>query len=180
MDAGELIAGICFLARPLVLDPARVKENCFSLSFIAAPSCQTWRRAPTSKFCRVSRGVRPPQGRIGGRCGWKLRSRETGLDLTHARKVRRQAEPPSRPAKGRPSVGQHVFVIGQLKRGADRPRSPPAATPSPACSFTTAQHCWVQTPPRHTPSLGAVSVGLCQSPHTTVGLSLETWKLTSD
>ena len=51
-------------------------------------------------------------GGSGGRCGWKLRSREAGLALTHARKARRQAEPPNRPAKGRPSVGQHVFVIG--------------------------------------------------------------------
>ena len=37
----ESLIGICFLARPLVLDAARVKENCFSLSFIPAPSCQS-------------------------------------------------------------------------------------------------------------------------------------------
>jgi hypothetical protein len=30
------------LARLLVLGAARVKENCFSLSLIAVPSCQTW------------------------------------------------------------------------------------------------------------------------------------------
>jgi hypothetical protein len=58
------------LARPLVLGAARVKENCFSLSFIAAPFSQPWRTASTGKVCRVSRGVRPPQGRVGGR--WQL------------------------------------------------------------------------------------------------------------
>ena len=39
-------------ARPLVLDAARVKENCFSLSFIAAPSWQTWLRASTGNSSR--------------------------------------------------------------------------------------------------------------------------------
>src|SRR5208282_4790915 len=29
-------------ARPRVLSAAKLKENCFLLSFIAAPSCQTW------------------------------------------------------------------------------------------------------------------------------------------
>ena len=62
-----LLIGICFLARPLVLDAARVKENCFSLSFIAAPSCQTWPRVSTGKFCRVSGGFAPsPRAWAGG------------------------------------------------------------------------------------------------------------------
>src|ERR1019366_7189704 len=43
-------------ARPPVLSAARVKENCFWLSFIAAPSCQTWLRASTGNYCRVSGG----------------------------------------------------------------------------------------------------------------------------
>jgi hypothetical protein len=43
----RLHIGIWFLARPLVLGAARVKENCFSLPFIAAPSCQSWWRAST-------------------------------------------------------------------------------------------------------------------------------------
>ena len=54
-------------ARPPVLSAARVKENCFSLSFIATPSCQTWRRASTGKFCRVSGGFAPsPRAWAGG------------------------------------------------------------------------------------------------------------------
>src|ERR1035437_5121835 len=90
------LIGICFLACPFVLDATRVKENCFSLSFIPSHSCQTGRRASTGKFCRVSRGVRPPRGRVGGR--WRLwravRSRGASLTLTHPRKARRQAKPP--------------------------------------------------------------------------------------
>src|ERR1017187_8426899 len=38
-------------ARPHVLRAARLKEICFSLSFIAAPSCQAWRRASTGERC---------------------------------------------------------------------------------------------------------------------------------
>src|SRR6266853_3388298 len=34
------LVGIWFLARALVLGVARVKQNCFSPSFVAAPSCQ--------------------------------------------------------------------------------------------------------------------------------------------
>src|ERR1035437_533814 len=90
------LIGICFLACPFVLDATRVKENCFSLSFIPSHSCQTGRRASTGKFCRVSRGVRPPRGRVGGR--WRLwragRRRRASLTLTHPRKARRQAKPP--------------------------------------------------------------------------------------
>jgi hypothetical protein len=33
-------------------------------------------------------------GGSGGRCGWKLRSREAGSALAHAGKARRQAKPP--------------------------------------------------------------------------------------
>src|ERR1019366_4131252 len=59
--------GIWFLARPLVLDAARVKEDCFSLSFIPAPSCQSWWRATTIKFCRFSGGFAPsPRSEAGG------------------------------------------------------------------------------------------------------------------
>ena len=54
-------------ARPPVLSAARVKENCFSLSFIAAPSCQTWLRASTGNYCRVSGGFAPsPRAWAGG------------------------------------------------------------------------------------------------------------------
>ena len=107
------------MARPLVLDAARVKENCFSLSFIAAPSCQVWRRASTGKFYRISRGVRPPQGRVGG--PWRGLAGGAGGNCAAAKPVRPRStrdkpaarqSPSNRPAKGRPSVGQHVFVIG--------------------------------------------------------------------
>ena len=54
------------LCVPACLDAARVKEKCFSLSFTTTRSCQAWRRASTGKSYRVSRGVRPPQGRVGG------------------------------------------------------------------------------------------------------------------
>jgi hypothetical protein len=54
-------------ARPPVLSAARVKENCFSLSFIAVPSCQTWLRASTGNYCRVSGGFAPsPRAWAGG------------------------------------------------------------------------------------------------------------------
>ena len=39
-----------FIARPLVLDAARVKGNCFSLPFIPAPFFQSWWRATIGKF----------------------------------------------------------------------------------------------------------------------------------
>jgi len=55
------------MARPHVLDAARVKENCFSLSFIAAPSCQAWRRASTGKFCQFPVAFAPsPRAWAGG------------------------------------------------------------------------------------------------------------------
>ena len=54
-------------ARPPVLSAARVKENCFSLSFIVAPSCETWRRVSTSNKCRVFGGFAPaPEAWSGG------------------------------------------------------------------------------------------------------------------
>jgi len=57
-------------ARPPVLDVARVKENCFSLSSIATPSCQTGPRAPTGKYCRFSGGFAPsPRAWAGGSDG---------------------------------------------------------------------------------------------------------------
>jgi hypothetical protein len=55
------------LARPPVLSAARVKENCFSLSFITAPSCQSWRRGSTGKFCRYSGGFARSATGGGGR-----------------------------------------------------------------------------------------------------------------
>ena len=57
------------MARPLVLDTARVKENCFSLSFIPAPSCQSWWRASTDKFCRFSGGFAPSPRPLAGGSG---------------------------------------------------------------------------------------------------------------
>ncbi len=53
----KLLIGICVSARPLVLGAARVKEHCVSLSFIAAPSWQAWRRA--SGFDRRGNGAGP-------------------------------------------------------------------------------------------------------------------------
>ena len=44
---------------PTRLDAARVKENCFSLSFIAAPACQSWQWGATGMFCRYSGGLAP-------------------------------------------------------------------------------------------------------------------------
>src|ERR1035441_4466987 len=52
----------CFLVCPLILGVERVKENWFSLSFIAAPSCQIWRRAATGMF---------PEERKGGGMGMR-------------------------------------------------------------------------------------------------------------
>src|ERR1035438_3537235 len=49
-------------ARPPVLSAARVKDNCSWLSSIAAPSCQTWLRAATGNYCRVSGGFAPLTG----------------------------------------------------------------------------------------------------------------------
>ena len=54
-------------ARPPVLSAARVKENCFSLSFIVAPSCESWRRVATNNKCRVIDGFAPaPEAWTGG------------------------------------------------------------------------------------------------------------------
>jgi hypothetical protein len=63
----ELLIGIWFLARPLVLSAAQVKENCFSLSFIGAASCPTWLRASTGNYCGVPGGFAPsPRAWAGG------------------------------------------------------------------------------------------------------------------
>ena len=63
--------GICFLARPLALDAARVKENCFWLSFIAAPPCQTG-GSEYPLWSRGSSGSRQGDKRRG-RCGCRER-----------------------------------------------------------------------------------------------------------
>ena len=47
------------MARPIVIDAVRVKRNCFSFPFIAAPPCQTGPRAATITFCRFSGGFAP-------------------------------------------------------------------------------------------------------------------------
>ena len=50
-----------------VLSAARVKENCFSLSFIAAPTCETWRRVSINNKYRVFGGFAPsPEAWTGG------------------------------------------------------------------------------------------------------------------
>src|ERR1035441_1804775 len=55
----------CCLARSQVLSAAGVKENCLSLSFIPAPSCQRWWWASTGKLCRCSGGLAPSPRQIG-------------------------------------------------------------------------------------------------------------------
>jgi hypothetical protein len=44
---------IWFFARPLVLGAARVQEDWFSLSFIAPPTCHTWRRGQQAVFAEL-------------------------------------------------------------------------------------------------------------------------------
>jgi hypothetical protein len=58
--------GIGFFARPLVLDTTRVKENCFSLSFIPAPSWQSWWRGQQASFAGFWRFC-PIAKTVGGR-----------------------------------------------------------------------------------------------------------------
>ena len=54
-------------ARPPVLSAARVKENCFSFSFIVAPACESWRMVSTNNKCRVFDGFAPaPEAWTGG------------------------------------------------------------------------------------------------------------------
>jgi hypothetical protein len=95
----DKLIGIWFLARPLVLDATRVKENWFSLSFIAGPSCQTGPRASTGKF---SPEVLPvfwrfwvsPDGvgRRQGRNGQAMREKWRGSAAGRAQKGRCPAE----------------------------------------------------------------------------------------
>jgi hypothetical protein len=65
---------------PLVLDAARMTENCFSLSFIAAPSCQAGPRARELK--RVSGASRTG----GGRCPAQARP-QTGPENNGSQSV---------------------------------------------------------------------------------------------
>src|ERR1017187_7060945 len=109
----------CFLPRPHVLSAARVKENYLSLLFIAAPSCQAWRRASTGKFYRVSRGVRPPQGRVGG--PWR-RWRAVRVEIAQPRSrfgpdPRAKSPPPGKaPPAGLPKSGpQSVSTFSDRK-----------------------------------------------------------------
>jgi hypothetical protein len=67
------------------------------------------------------------RGRIGGRCRWILRSREVGSALAHARKARRQAKPPSRPAKESP---QSVRTFSQLGVGSASAQGSEVYSPS--------------------------------------------------
>src|ERR1039457_4014253 len=73
-----------FLARSIVFGPARVKENCLSLSFVVVLTYQTWRRESKDACRRVAGRCSPSAGRLawgdgsGGRCGQELRSREAG------------------------------------------------------------------------------------------------------
>jgi hypothetical protein len=73
------------LARPLVLDAARVKENWFSLSFIADPCCQTGPRASTGKSCRFSGGFGlAPMALAGGRGATARQCAKSGAVLRRA------------------------------------------------------------------------------------------------
>ena len=96
IDATVLI-GICFLARPHVLNAARVKENCFSLSSIAARSCQTWRRASTGKFCRGSGGL-SPSPRVGGAAAAERPRNAREVGRCRGKPGRRRPEPGHKPA----------------------------------------------------------------------------------
>jgi len=58
---------IWFFARPLVLDAARVKENCFSLSFILAPSCQSLAEGGNRQVLPVFWRFCPIAKAVGGR-----------------------------------------------------------------------------------------------------------------
>src|ERR1035437_10961723 len=100
------------LARPLVPDVARVKENCFSLSFIAARSCQTWRRASTGNFCQASGDVRQAQGRwravaalAGGNCAAAKPARPWP---TREKPAARQSPPAGLPKGGSRSEERRV------------------------------------------------------------------------
>jgi hypothetical protein len=98
-----------FLARPLVLDAARVKENCFSLSFIAAPSCQTWRRVSTGNSCRVSGGVGPTQ-KPGRAAGGQRPGNAREAARFWGKPGQRRPVPGTRPPSNRPGKGQ--FSVG--------------------------------------------------------------------
>ena len=82
-------------------------------------------------------------GGSGGRCGWKLRSREAGLALTHARKACRQAKPPQPPGQRAPlsrsarfrnrASGPHPHTVRRC-----RALWQPAGIGRPACAEAAA------------------------------------------
>ena len=61
------------MGAPVCTGAARVKENCFSFSFIAAPSCQTGPRASTGKLCRFSGSFAPSPRAWAGASGQAAR-----------------------------------------------------------------------------------------------------------
>ena len=100
-------------ARPPVLDAARMKENCFSLSSIATPSCQTGSRASTGKFCRFSGGFAPsPRAWAGG----------SDERPGNARKVARFRGKPGR--SGRCRTQARLQHQSTMNREGERPREP--------------------------------------------------------
>jgi hypothetical protein len=58
-----LLMRIWFLAHPLALGVARVKENWFSIAFILRRSCQPRMSLASVNFCRFFGGFGPSQGR---------------------------------------------------------------------------------------------------------------------
>ena len=97
------------MGAPACTDAARVKENCFPLSFIAVPSCRTGPRASTGKFCRFSDGFAPSAA--AKRPGNEREAARFRGKPGRRRQVPGTSPPPNRPEKQRGSVGQYVFVV---------------------------------------------------------------------
>src|ERR1019366_9038939 len=53
-----------FLAHSIVFGPARVKENCLSLSFVVLLTYQTWRRESKDAYRRVAGRCSPSERRL--------------------------------------------------------------------------------------------------------------------
>ena len=61
---GEIPIDRGFLAHSIVFGPARVKENCLSLSFVVVLTYQTWRRESKDAYRRVAGRCSPNSGLI--------------------------------------------------------------------------------------------------------------------
>ena len=100
-----LIGRKLLFQRPHVLSAARVRETCFSLTFIAVPRCQTWLKASTGNYRLFSGGLAPSPTAWTGGSGRAARPGVSG-SATRGKPGWRRPVPGTSPPSNRPKRQQ--------------------------------------------------------------------------